>query len=491
MLRMDQVHVIRHQVLVEGRSLRSVARGMGVSRNTVRKYLVQAEPVRRESGPRARPVWERVSVRLEELLAEWSRRTTAKQRLTGTRVHRQLVEEGYQVGLTTVRVYLAERRRQAAEVFIPLVHRAGEEAQVDFFEVTVEEDGRVRKAWKFLMRLMYSSRDFVHLYEDCGQLSFLDAHVRAFAFFGGVAKRLVYDNLSAAVKRRVGVDRELTDRFRALASHYLFEPCFCRPGTGHDKGGVEGRGKGIRLQHLTPVPRGASLAAISATTLAEVEAAFERRRDGEGRRAVERFAEEAVRLQPLPAVPFEARQVVLVRVSRRSLVQVAAATYSLPSSWAQLTATAYVGVDDVRFVCRGQQETLPRKRRGQREIRYRHYLKELARKPQAVRQVAPELLAELGPSYERLWSLLESRYGGHEAGRLVARLLGAILDHGETAVSEALQAALSEGRLDLLHLAPRAIAAPATVAVPEPLAAYRVETARAADFDALLGAGGR
>jgi transposase len=221
---MDQVHVIRHQVLVEGRSIRSVAGGMGISRNTVRKYLVQPVPVRRESGPRARPVWERVARRIEELLEEWSPRTTPKQRVTGTRLHRQLVEEGHRVGITTVRLYLAERRRQAAEVYIPLVHRAGEEVQVDFFDVTVEEDGRLRKAWKFLMRLMYSPRDFVHLYDDCSQLSFLDGHVRAFAHFGGVPRRAVYDNLSAAVKRRLGLDRELTERFRALSSQYLFEP---------------------------------------------------------------------------------------------------------------------------------------------------------------------------------------------------------------------------------------------------------------------------
>ena len=103
MLRMDQVHVIRHKVLVEGRSRRSVAREMGVSRNTVRKYLLVSELRRIEKGPRARPVLELVSQRLEELMEAWSPRTTRKQRLTGTRLHRQLVEESYTIGVTTVR----------------------------------------------------------------------------------------------------------------------------------------------------------------------------------------------------------------------------------------------------------------------------------------------------------------------------------------------------------------------------------------------------
>jgi transposase len=94
-------------------------------------------------------------------------RTTAKQRLTGVRLHRALLEEGYQVGLTTIHQYLRERRRQRAEVYVPLIHRVGDEAQVDFFEVTVELDGQWHKAWKFLLRLMYSSREFVWLYQRC------------------------------------------------------------------------------------------------------------------------------------------------------------------------------------------------------------------------------------------------------------------------------------------------------------------------------------
>ena len=252
MLRMDQVHVIRHNVLVEGQSMRSVARQMEVSRNTVRRYLRASAPVRVEHQPRARPVLDRVWSRIEALLDEWRPRTTAKQRVTGSRLHRQLVEEGLKVGVTTVRACLREVRRRAAEVFVPLVHRPGE-AQVDFFEVTVDVGGERRKVWKFLLRLMYSGRDFVWLYDSCDHLAFLDGHVRAFSWLGWVPTRLVYDNLTAAVKHRVGLKRELTERFAALVSHYLFEPCFARPGEGHDKGSVEARGKAIRLQHLIRV----------------------------------------------------------------------------------------------------------------------------------------------------------------------------------------------------------------------------------------------
>jgi transposase len=486
MLGMEQVHVIRHKVLVEGMSIRRVAREMGVSRNTVRRYLGQSEPMRRELKPRRRPVVERVAERIEQVLEEWRGRTTAKQRITGARVHRQLVEEGYRVGITTVRSFLWERRRREAEVYIPLVHRPGEEAQVDFFSVTVDVGEERRDVWKLVVRLMYSGRDFAWLYDRCDQLAFLDGHVRAFAHLGGVPARTVYDNLAAAVKRRVGVERELTERFRALVSHYLFEPCFTRPGEGHDKGGVESRGKAIRLQHLTPIPRGESLQAIAAQLLADLDQEADRRRDREGRTVRERFAEEAARLRALPERPFEARRMELVSISRHALARIEGTQYSLPSHWSRLEATAFVGVEDIRFCCFGEEVTRARNR-TRRSVRYRDYLRELARKPHALRQVAPELLAELGEPYRQLHGVLVARHGELDAARVLAKILGCAHTHGEQAVSQALAAALAKGRE---HPAPDG-SVPSQVAVPKRLAAIRVASARAADYDVLLAGGGR
>jgi transposase len=82
----------------------------------------------------------------------------------------------------------------------------------------------------------------VWLYDRCDQLALLDAHVRAFAYFGGVPQRIAYDNLTPAVRKIGGSEQVLTERFAALATHYRCEPCFARPGEGHDKGGVESRG---------------------------------------------------------------------------------------------------------------------------------------------------------------------------------------------------------------------------------------------------------
>jgi transposase len=485
MLRMAQVHVIRHKVLVEGLSIRQVARELGVSRNTVGKYLKQAKPAY-HSAPRPKPVLERVAPRIDELLVEWAGRTTAKQRITGTRIHRQLREEGYAVGTTTVRTYLREKRRQEAEVYVPLVYRPGDLAEVDFFEVTVDETGERRTAWKFLLRLMYSGRDFMWLYDRCDQLSFLDGHVRAFEHLGGIPRRLAYDNLTAAVKHRVGMKHELTERFRALSSHYLFEPCFARVREGHDKGGVEARGKGIRLAHLTPIPAGDTLSGIAASVLAEVDEAAKSKVRRDGRTVMDLFAKEAALLRPLPRTPFDVRRVVPVTVSRQALIRVDGVEYSVPSEWARLNVTAYVGVDTIDVSCLGKEVSLQRARRGKRRVKYRHYLRELSRKPQALRQVAPELLDELAPPYRKLWNALSAAHGELEAARVLGKILAATKTGEEARIAEWLDLALKGCAFNPLETS-----SPRRVEVPAALARYSIAAGHAADYDVLLGEAGR
>ncbi len=108
--------------------------------------------------------------------------------------------------------------------------------------------------------------------------------------------------------------------------------------------------------------------------------------------------------------------------------------------------------------------------------------------------MAPELIRELGEPYGKLWEMLTERYGEKEASRVLCCILGAAVDHGEELVAEALQAALSRGRFDLLalakHLEDRR-GRSRSVAVPEALSSYRVQSANATDYDRLLrGSGG-
>jgi len=251
---------------------------------------------------------------------------------------------------------------------------------------------------------------------------------------------------------------------------------------------VESRGKGIRLQELTPVPRGASLEAINVQLQERLTAVATTRRRDDGHTIAEHFDAERPKLLPLPSIAYEPRKTVLCAVSRRALVRVEGAVYSVPCQWKLLDATAYVGAADVRLVCQGEQLTVERQRFGGKRIRYRHYLPELARKPQALRQVAGELLVELGEPFAGLWRLLVDTHGPREAARAFARVLGTVVDHGEAAVAAAIGRALAAERTDLLALAQFITRPPRPqITVPPALAAYHIESASAATYDRLPG----
>ena len=393
------------------------------------------------------------------------------------------------MGVTVVKEAVAEWKRERREVFVPLTYRPGDLAEVDFFEVLVDVNGTRRKAWLFLMRLMYSGRDFAWIYERQDQISFLDGHVRAFAHFDGVPARVAYDNLRAAVVRiLVGGARTLTPRFTALASHYLLEACFCRPGEGHDKGGVESRGKAVRQQALVPIPVGATLAVINTALLAQMDARLETTRDAAGQTIGARFAEEQRACRPTP-VPFAPEATTFVTVSPRALVRLEGAYYSVPCRWAGLDLVVHGRDDGDDHRTRRDEDSPPTPALRAAVDRLSALLSELARKPQAVRQVLPELLRDLGDPFPAIWDQLQAAHGPREAARLFAKVLGHLDTYGAAVAVPALTAALVTGTPLLLAFTPGHPLSDrvALDAVPPLLRDIEVISGCAADYDAWLG----
>jgi transposase len=479
---MEEVYVVRHRHLVEGVPIRRIAREMGIDRNTVRRYVRGAPAgVGKPRGVLGAPVRGAVEGRAIEILEDSKHWTAGKQRLTAARLYTLLRSEGHDVGYTVVKDIAREWKRQRKEVFVPLVYKPGDLGEVDFFEVFVDIAGERCKAHMFVLRLMHSGRDFAWLYPRQDQTCFLDGHVRAFAHFGVVPHRLVYDNLKAAVRKiLVGSERELAPRFLALATHYVFESCFARPRTGHDKGGVESRGKAIRWQELVPIPSGPDLATISRELLARLDA-----------RVTAQFADEHAAMLPLAPTPFRsARCVPGASVSSRSLVKSDGAVYSVWSTWARRDVTVYAGVDDITIVSPSDTRVVvhPRQPFGGRSVDYRHYLRELAHKPQALRQVADELIAALDEPFASAWRLLVDQHGPKQAARVFAQVLRAIEDRGEREVAGDVTAALASGEPIQLAVRTRT-AAPAMPLeqLPSSLVGVDVLAGAAADYDALLG----
>lgn len=488
---MDEVTTIRRLVLVKGRSQREVAEKLGVSRNTVKRYVEGAPVGVRRPSARERPKSEAVEARMRELLGEAPRWTAGKQRLTATQLWRMLRAEGHDVGVSLVKDFVREWKRKLAEVFVPLTYKPGDLGEVDFFEVYVDVKGVRQKAWMFLLRGMASKRDFAWLYPRQDQTCFLDGHVRAFEWLGAIYQRLLFDNLKPAVaKVLAGSERQLTARFAALANHYLFEPCFARPATGHDKGGVEARGKGVRWAHLVPIPAGDSLEDISRALMARLDAEAAQKKDVDSRTVAELFAAELPAMVPLPKWRFVPAEVLSVEATRSALVKVKGGHYSVWSQWAAMTLTAYAGVDAIEV--RGP-ELRPvvhgRVGFGRRSIDYRHYLPVLAKKPQALRQVADELMPRLDARFQRAWAHLVELHGPKQAARVMAQVLKAAVAEGEDVVATRLERALLSGEALQLAVQPPATAAPPLndEALPTSLRNVDVATASAADFDALLG----
>ena len=232
---------IRRAVLVEGKSERAVAREFGVARETVRKMLRYAVPpgYRRKEPPKRPKLGPWLGV--IDAILEDDKNHPKKQRHTAKRIFERLrAEHAYTGGYTIVKDYVRAATLRCREMFVPLTHAAGT-AQADFGEALVLVGGEERKAHYFAIDLPHSDDCFVRAFPAETTEAFLEGHVQAFAYFGGVPTTILYDNTKLAVARILGDGtRQKTRAFSELQSHYLFAEKFGRPAKGNDKGKVEG-----------------------------------------------------------------------------------------------------------------------------------------------------------------------------------------------------------------------------------------------------------
>ena len=219
----------------EGLSGREAARRFGIDRKTVAKILAHSVPPGyRLRGLRKRPKLDPFTGIIDRILEE-DRTTHRKQRHTAKRIFERLRDEhGFEGKETIVKDYIRERSLKMREMFVPLSHPPGQ-AQADFGEAKVSIAGVERKAYFFVMVLPHSDKCFVKAYPAATTEAWLDGHVCAFAFFGGVPQSILYDNDKCLVARILpDGTRQRTRAFSELQSHYLFEDRYGRPGKGND-----------------------------------------------------------------------------------------------------------------------------------------------------------------------------------------------------------------------------------------------------------------
>ena len=420
----------------EGLSIRALAARHGVHRRAVRQALASPLP-----PPRKRPVG-RPAPKLGEyrqLIDGWLQADLSaprKQRHTARRIFQRLTEEhGAEVSERAVRKWVAARRLKLGDppaAMVPLVHDPGAEAEVDWGESVVILRGRPTKVFIFHMRACHSGGAFAMAFACETQQAFLEAHVAAFDWFGGVFGLVRYVNLKAAVAKILrGRRRVESDRFVALRSHYLFASSFCAPGQqgAHEKGGVEGEVGRFRRRHLVPVPEVCSLAELNGLLAAGFVKDLARTITGRAQTVGEALLVESAQLRPLPAEPFDARETTTPRVDSKALVTVRQNRYSVPVGLVGRKVLVKIGARKVEVFSEHRLVASHERLQGRFGVAASldHYLELLARKPGALRHSLP-LRCERDrggwPScLDELWAAIESRYGASEAARQMVDVL--------------------------------------------------------------------
>jgi len=318
---------------MNGESQRSIARNLGISRNTVKKYCEGANvPWERKPYLRSPTVLtEEVKDFITDCLKTDEEEGTSKQRHTAKRIFdRLVVEKGFVGGETTIRAYVHQLKGKTAEAFIPLAFSPGDAVQIDWGEATIYLAGSRLVVNLFCARLCYSDVPFVIAYRRQNSESFLDGLVQAFEYFGGAPKRVIFDNAKVAVKDGFGANARATDSYAALAAHYGFEPVFCNIASGNEKGLVEGLVGFSRRNFCVPIPKVQTMAELNYELRNSCEKYKEHLVQGRDATVGILYEAEKPLLFPLPLYRYDSAKRAEGKVSPYSTVRFDTNSYSVP-----------------------------------------------------------------------------------------------------------------------------------------------------------------
>ena len=499
---MGLLNIIRRMHLREKLSIREIARRTGLSRNTVSKHLA-ANTIEPKFATPERPS------KLDPFsgkLAGWLKTEIGKprkQRRTLKQMHADLVKLGFTGSYNRVaafsRDWRADRQREQQTAgrgtFVPLSFSPGEAFQFDWSDDFAILGGERTKLQMAHIKLSHSRAFLLRAYLLQTHEMLFDAHWHGFRVFGGVPARGIYDNMKTAVDRvGRGKEREVNMRFLAMTNHYVFEPEFCNPAAGWEKGQVEKNVRDSRHQLLHGMPDFADLAALNVWLEQHCLELWKSTAHGTRPGTIaDIWAEERAALMPLP-VAFDGFIELSKRVSPTCLISFERNRYSVPASFANRPISLRIYPD--RLVVAAEGNILcehPRviQRSHQLPPRtiydWRHYLAVLQRKPGALRNGAPFL--ELPPAFRQLQGQMIRKPGGD---REMVDILALVLQHDEQAVLTAVELALAEGVatkthvLNLLHrLVDAKVVGGPSLDTPQALALRREPSANVERYDSL------
>lgn len=440
---------IRRRVLAGDVSRRQILRETGMHWLTLKKILEHSEPPGyRQHQQRPKKKLGPYLGRIEQILKE-DQLLPRKQRHTAKRIWERLQEAGFTGGYTVVKEAVRELTQKNQEVFVPLIHRPGE-AQVDFGYALAKVNGVLRKVAFFVMALPYSDAVFVQAFErECTE-TFWEGHVQGFEFFGGVPRRITYDNTKVAVAQILGggKGRRLTHGFLQLKSHYLFDHHFCRVARGNEKGVVEGLVKFTRLNFFVPVPQVRDLAELNQFLRQRCEEDRQRRLRGQRGTKMQLLAEDRQAFLPLPRAPFEACWQDSTTANSLSLVRFDKNDYSVPVRWAHHPIVAKGYCEEVVLCAQGVEVARHGRVWESEQVRFEplHYLALLETKPGALDHARPLAGWTLPECFALLRRRLEAEREG-EGTREYIRVLRLLEKHPLPRLRRAVEQALAVGAI--------------------------------------------
>lgn len=231
----------------QGQSIRSIARNLNISRNTVRKYIknkdLPAYTPREKRGSKLDPFKGYLLGRIDAAKPHW---------IPATVLFGEITTKGYDGSLSLLRGYLREFKHISKEPVIRFETSPGEQLQIDF--TVIKRGKQTLKA--FVATLGYSRACFVKFYDNEKTNAWIDGLTEAFYFFGGVPKQVLCDNAKAIVieRNRYGEgNHKWNDKMLELSVEYGFQLKACKPYRAKTKGKVERFNHYLKNSFIVPL----------------------------------------------------------------------------------------------------------------------------------------------------------------------------------------------------------------------------------------------
>ncbi len=327
-MKIDTWAHIRHLYHVEKLPKKLIARKLGLDPKTVRRAL-KKETFCAPSSPHRASKLDPFKDKIQALLETYPG-------LSGVRIHEEIKAMGYSGGISILRDYL-KTMQNSSRVFLPIQVLPAEEAQCDWAYA-----GRIssQRVYCFLMTLSFSSMLYLEFFPSQRLEYFLMGHLHAFHYFGGVPKKIRYDNLTSVVLHRFGSSIHFNPRFLDFSAHYLFDPSPCNVKSPHEKGRVERNVRYVKKNFLA----GRAFLSLTALNLHAFswrdQVANCRIHGSTKQKPIDLFhRDEQPRLIPLPEKQYDVRIMTSVKSTSQSLVQFETNRYSAPSTYASRMLT--------------------------------------------------------------------------------------------------------------------------------------------------------